>query len=76
MGVLASTRDAGHFNPLVPFAIACMRRGHDVVVCGSPSLANGPLTHLALCTSKQLDAGQALDKARRGIAGGQRDERG
>jgi UDP:flavonoid glycosyltransferase YjiC (YdhE family) len=37
--LFASTRGAGHFNPLVPFADACLRRGHEVLVCGPPSLA-------------------------------------
>ena len=30
--LFASTRSAGHFNPLVPFAHACVRAGHDVLV--------------------------------------------
>jgi UDP:flavonoid glycosyltransferase YjiC (YdhE family) len=37
--LFASTRGAGHFNPLVPFADACLRRGHEVLVAGPPSLA-------------------------------------
>lgn len=35
----ASTRGVGHFNPLVPFADACVRLGHEVLVAGPPSLA-------------------------------------
>jgi UDP:flavonoid glycosyltransferase YjiC (YdhE family) len=30
--LLASNRSAGHFNPLVPFARACVRAGHQVLV--------------------------------------------
>lgn len=30
--LLASNRSAGHFNPLVPFAHACLRAGHEVLV--------------------------------------------
>jgi UDP:flavonoid glycosyltransferase YjiC (YdhE family) len=37
--LFASTRGAGHFNPLVPFADACLRHGHEVLVAGPPSLA-------------------------------------
>ena len=37
--LFASTRGAGHFNPLVPFAAACLRRGHEVLACGPASLA-------------------------------------
>src|SRR4051794_38533783 len=29
--LLASTRGAGHIGPLVPFALACRRAGHDVL---------------------------------------------
>jgi hypothetical protein len=29
----------GHFNPLLPFADACVRQGHEVLVAGPPSLA-------------------------------------
>jgi MGT family glycosyltransferase len=37
--LFASTRGVGHFNPLVPFADACLRRGHEVLFAGPPSLA-------------------------------------
>jgi UDP:flavonoid glycosyltransferase YjiC (YdhE family) len=37
--LFASTRGAGHFNPLVPFIEACRRGGHDVMVAGPPPLA-------------------------------------
>jgi UDP:flavonoid glycosyltransferase YjiC (YdhE family) len=37
--LFASTRGAGHFNPLVPFADACLRHDHEVLVAGPPSLA-------------------------------------
>jgi UDP:flavonoid glycosyltransferase YjiC (YdhE family) len=37
--LFASTRGAGHFNPLLPFAGAVRRRGHDVLVAGPPALA-------------------------------------
>jgi UDP:flavonoid glycosyltransferase YjiC (YdhE family) len=36
--LFATTRGAGHFGPLVPFARACERVGHDVLVAGAPSL--------------------------------------
>jgi UDP:flavonoid glycosyltransferase YjiC (YdhE family) len=36
--LLASTRGAGHFNPLVPFAEACLRGGHELLVAGPPAL--------------------------------------
>jgi UDP:flavonoid glycosyltransferase YjiC (YdhE family) len=39
--LFSSTRGAGHFNPLVPFARAFERAGHDVLVAGPPDLA-GP----------------------------------
>lgn len=37
--LFASTRGVGHFNPLVPFASAFLRLGHQVLVAGPPSLA-------------------------------------
>jgi UDP:flavonoid glycosyltransferase YjiC (YdhE family) len=37
--LVSSTRGAGHFNPLVPFARAFERAGHDVMVAGPPDLA-------------------------------------
>ena len=37
--LFATTRGAGHFGPLVPFALACGRAGHEVVVAGPPSVA-------------------------------------
>jgi UDP:flavonoid glycosyltransferase YjiC (YdhE family) len=40
--LFSSTRGAGHFNPLVPFARAFERAGHDVLVAGPPDLA-GPV---------------------------------
>lgn len=39
--LFSSTRGAGHFNPLVPFARAFLRAGHEVMVAGPPDLA-GP----------------------------------
>jgi len=36
--LFASTRGAGHFDPLVPFIEACLRCGHEVLVAGPPSL--------------------------------------
>ena len=35
--LVSSTRGAGHFAPLVPFAQACLR-GHEVLVAGPPDL--------------------------------------
>ena len=37
--LVASTQGAGHFNPLVPFARAFERAGHDVMFAGPPPLA-------------------------------------
>jgi UDP:flavonoid glycosyltransferase YjiC (YdhE family) len=37
--LFASTRGAGHFNPLVPFANAFLRAGHEVLVAGPSTLA-------------------------------------
>lgn len=37
--LFASTRGVGHFNPLVPFADACLRHDHELLVAGPPSLA-------------------------------------
>jgi UDP:flavonoid glycosyltransferase YjiC (YdhE family) len=39
--LFSSARGAGHFNPLVPFARAFGRAGHDVLFAGPPDLA-GP----------------------------------
>ncbi len=36
--LFATTRGAGHFGPLVPFAQACRRAGHEVVVAGPRSV--------------------------------------
>jgi UDP:flavonoid glycosyltransferase YjiC (YdhE family) len=38
--LFASTRHAGHFGPLIPFAQACRRAGHDVLVAAAGSLAH------------------------------------
>jgi UDP:flavonoid glycosyltransferase YjiC (YdhE family) len=37
--LFSSTRGAGHFNPLVPFARAFERAGHELLFAGPPSLA-------------------------------------
>ena len=37
--LFASTRGAGHFNPLVPFVESALRAGHEVMVAGPPPLA-------------------------------------
>lgn len=37
--LFATTRGAGHFNPLVPFIEAALRRGHEVLVGGPQLLA-------------------------------------
>ena len=36
--LFASTRGAGHFNPLVPFLDAARRLGHEVLVAGPTGL--------------------------------------
>ena len=38
--LFASTRGAGHFGPLVPFAAAFMRAGHEVLVAGPHAIAS------------------------------------
>jgi UDP:flavonoid glycosyltransferase YjiC (YdhE family) len=40
--LFSSTRGAGHFNPLVPFANAFQRAGHELLFAGPPDLA-GPV---------------------------------
>jgi UDP:flavonoid glycosyltransferase YjiC (YdhE family) len=40
--LFSSTRGAGHFNPLVPFANAFLRAGHELLFAGPPDLA-GPV---------------------------------
>jgi UDP:flavonoid glycosyltransferase YjiC (YdhE family) len=40
--LFSSTRGAGHFNPLVPFARAFERAGHEVLFAGPPDLT-GPV---------------------------------
>jgi UDP:flavonoid glycosyltransferase YjiC (YdhE family) len=37
--LFATTRGAGHFGPLVPFARACLRAGHEVRIAAPGSLA-------------------------------------
>ena len=36
--LLSSTRGAGHFAPLLPFARACLHAGHEVLAAGPPDL--------------------------------------
>ena len=38
--LFSSTRGAGHFNPLVPFARAFERAGHELLFAGPPALAD------------------------------------
>jgi hypothetical protein len=38
--LVASTRGAGHFGPLVPFIEGGLRAGHEVLVVGPPALAD------------------------------------
>ena len=40
--LFASTRGAGHFNPLVPLIEAALRDGHEVVVVGPPAAGRRP----------------------------------
>jgi hypothetical protein len=37
--LFATTAAAGHFRPLIPFAEACTRAGHDVLMTGQSSVA-------------------------------------
>jgi UDP:flavonoid glycosyltransferase YjiC (YdhE family) len=43
--LFASTRGAGHFNPLVPFIEAARRGGHEVLVAGPPPLSEAVEGH-------------------------------
>lgn len=38
--LVSSTRGAGHVAPLLPFARACLRAGHEVLAAGPPDLAD------------------------------------
>jgi UDP:flavonoid glycosyltransferase YjiC (YdhE family) len=51
--LFTSTRGAGHFNPLVPFASAFERAGHEVMVAGPGELA-GPV-EAAGCRFSRFD---------------------
>lgn len=38
--LFTTTRGAGHFGPVLPFAYACVRAGHEVLVAGPPRVAS------------------------------------
>jgi len=45
--LFATTRGAGHVGPLVPFAHACVRAGHQVIVA-APRAAEPPIRRAGL----------------------------
>jgi UDP:flavonoid glycosyltransferase YjiC (YdhE family) len=60
--LFASTRSAGHLNPLVPFAHACLRAGHEVLV-SAPEAARVHVARAGLafaahgdCTRAEVEA--------------------
>jgi UDP:flavonoid glycosyltransferase YjiC (YdhE family) len=65
MRVLFATTDgAGHFGPLVPFAHACQRAGHDVLVVGQAGAA--PLAQRARLSFRTVPEPAPEDVARCG----------
>ena len=67
--LFATTRAAGHFGPLIPFALACRRAGHDVIVAAAGSLAphveRAGLPHATLQDPSQ----EVLDRSGSACAG-------
>jgi UDP:flavonoid glycosyltransferase YjiC (YdhE family) len=63
--LFATTANAGHCRPLVPFAEACRRAGHDVLVAGqaggAPAALRAGLSFRALAEpdDEELDRFQA-----------------
>ena len=60
--LFATTRGAGHVGPLVPFAHACVRAGHDVAFAAPPAPRRscaGGLPHLAVGESPDRAAAWA-----------------
>src|SRR4051794_35247953 len=60
--LFASTAGAGHFSPLVPFAHACVRAGHDVLVVGQAGCE--PLAERAGLRFRGVDEPSREDLAR------------
>lgn len=73
--LFSATQSLGHVLPLLPFAHAAQRAGHDVRLAGPPALAGlaarEGLTHHALAAPDNA----TLDAARRRLAGLQGQER-
>ena len=67
--LFATTANAGHFRPLVPFAEACRRAGHDVLVAGQAGA--GPAARRAGLSFRALAEpdGEQLARFRTGQAG-------
>ena len=60
--LFATTANAGHFRPLVPFAEACRRAGHDVLVAGqsgaAPAARRAGLSFRALAEPDDEEVGR------------------
>jgi UDP:flavonoid glycosyltransferase YjiC (YdhE family) len=76
--LFASTRGAGHFNPLVPFLDAARRGGHEVLVAGPPPLRETVERHgirharigVGLAATEELSfaaAAESLERVEPGI---------
>jgi len=75
--LFASTRSAGHFNPLVPFAHAVLRAGHEVLVsapeachvhvarAGLPFVAHGDCTRADVEAVRGRGRGLSLEEQNR-----------
>jgi UDP:flavonoid glycosyltransferase YjiC (YdhE family) len=75
--LFASTRSAGHFNPLVPFAHAVLRAGHEVLVsapdacrvhvarAGLPFAAHGDCTRADVEAVRERARGLSLEEQNR-----------
>jgi UDP:flavonoid glycosyltransferase YjiC (YdhE family) len=75
--LFASTRSAGHFNPLVPFAHAVLRAGHEVLVsapeacrvhvarAGLPFVAHGDCSRAEVEAVRERGRGLSLEEQNR-----------
>ena len=59
--LFTTTRGARHFNPLVPFAQACVEAGHDVLVTGAAQV--GPQASAPGWPSRPFPAAQDVLEA-------------
>lgn len=60
--LFATTAGAGHFGPLEPFAAACVRAGHEVLVAGPPGAA--PLAARAGLAFRAVGEASPAERAR------------